>query len=135
MWHPTSPQESTRIMGRPVPTTDESCDNCGATSEENVIYDFMGDYLCCECAESPAETLTRELRTQEPTNPVEHPMFCVFHDRIHQTFLEVFFTREAAEKWMEEGKHLLKDPWIYVKGSHNNQQWRDACDTLIGKYE
>jgi hypothetical protein len=50
-------------MGRQIPTTNEPCDGCGATSEENVIYDCMGDYLCCECitaSEEPACTMCED---------------------------------------------------------------------------
>lgn len=38
-------------MARNIPTTTESCDVCGASEADDVvIYDFMGDYLCSECA-------------------------------------------------------------------------------------
>ncbi len=43
-------------MSRDVPTTDEPCDNCGASGEDNVlVFDFMGDNLCSECMNSKDE--------------------------------------------------------------------------------
>ena len=68
---------------------------------------------------------------------IDHPMFCVYHDRMtypeqRQTFLEVFFTREAAEEWMENARPDLKDPWIYVKSGRNNPEWQQVRKILIG---
>lgn len=43
-------------MARDVPTTTESCDGCGASEADDVVvYDFMGDYLCGECADTGSE--------------------------------------------------------------------------------
>ncbi len=38
-------------MSRDVPTTTESCDGCGAS--DVLVFDFMGDYFCSECATEP----------------------------------------------------------------------------------
>lgn len=43
-------------MARDVPTIDDSCDNCGASEADDVlVFDFVGDHLCGECADTSSE--------------------------------------------------------------------------------
>lgn len=68
-------------MARDVPTIDDSCDNCGASEADDVlVFDFMGDHLCGECADSPSDDEdsseeTGILMEKITVNPIEPRYF------------------------------------------------------------
>ena len=47
-------------------------------------------------------------------------------------FVQPFFTRAAAERYIEENRHRLKDPRVFVDSAYRNKEWQAVETHLRG---
>ncbi len=48
-------------------------------------------------------------------------------------FITACFTRVAAQRYIDENQHNLKEPRIYVYSAHRNLEWRRIRDALAAE--
>ena len=45
-------------------------------------------------------------------------------------FVQPFFTKAAAERYIEENRHRMKDPRVYVDSAYRNKEWQAVRSLL-----
>jgi hypothetical protein len=55
--------------------------------------------------------------------------------QIRSIYVQPFFSEKGAEKYIEENRHNLKNPRVFVESAYRNDEWQAARRYLIGLLE
>ena len=74
------------------------------------------------------KSIGKELLTQD-NRMTSHPVFRVLSkDKV----VEVFFTNTSAEAYIEQNRHNLENPYIYIASGWRNREWIMMRECLMG---
>lgn len=63
-----------------------------------------------------------------------YPIFYVF-ERLYgsEQVVQPFFTRAGAERYIEENRRNLHDPYVHVGTAYRNMEWNAIRDMLLAR--